>query len=59
MQLLETINYPCGTQRQISSAKQYLKEYDEELAKINILNTTQDHNYLSIVEQQILDYSNL
>ncbi len=36
MQLLETINYPCVTQRQISSAKQYLKEYDEELAKFNI-----------------------
>lgn len=36
MQLLETINYPCQTQRQVTSAKQYLKEYEKELAKFNI-----------------------
>lgn len=36
MQLLETINYPCETPRQISSAKQYLKDYEDELAKFNI-----------------------
>ena len=36
MQLLETINYPSETPRQISSAKQYLKDYEEELAKFNI-----------------------
>lgn len=36
MQLLETINYPCQTPRQITSAKQYLKEYEKELAKFNI-----------------------
>ena len=34
--LLETINYPCETPRQVTSAKQYLKEYEEELAKFNI-----------------------
>ena len=36
MQLLETINYPCQTPRQVTSAKQYLKEYEKELAKFNI-----------------------
>lgn len=36
MQLLETINYPSETPRQISSAKQYLKDYEDELAKFNI-----------------------
>ena len=36
IQLLETINYPCETPRQISSAKQYLKDYEDELAKFNI-----------------------
>jgi hypothetical protein len=36
MQLLETINYPCKTPRQVTSAKQYLKEYEKELAKFNI-----------------------
>ena len=36
MQLLETINYPSKTPRQISSAKQYLKDYEDELAKFNI-----------------------
>ena len=36
MQLLETINYPCETPRQITSAKQYLKEYEHELAKFSI-----------------------
>ena len=36
IQLLETINYPCETPRQVTSAKQYLKEYEDELAKFNI-----------------------
>ena len=36
MQLLETINNPSETPRQISSAKQYLKDYEDELAKFNI-----------------------
>src|SRR5574344_1091930 len=36
MQLLETINYPCETPRQVTSAKQYLKEYEKELAKFHI-----------------------
>src|SRR5574344_2400579 len=36
IQLLETINYPCQTPRQVTSAKQYLKEYEKELAKFNI-----------------------
>ena len=36
MQFLETINYPSETPRQISSAKQYLKDYEDELAKFNI-----------------------
>ena len=36
IQLLETINYPCETPRQVSSAKQYLKDYEDELAKFNI-----------------------
>lgn len=36
MQLLETINYPCQTPRQVTFAKQYLKEYEKELAKFNI-----------------------
>ena len=36
MQLLETINYPSETPRQISSAKQYLKDYEDELVKFNI-----------------------
>ena len=36
MQLLETINYPSETPRQISSAKQYLKDYEDELSKFNI-----------------------
>ena len=36
MQLPETINYPCQTPRQVTSAKQYLKEYEKELAKFNI-----------------------
>ena len=36
IQLLETINYPCETPRQISSAKQYLKDYEDELVKFNI-----------------------
>jgi hypothetical protein len=36
IQLLETINYPCETPRQITSAKQYLKDYEDELAKFNI-----------------------
>src|SRR5574344_2949660 len=36
IQLLETINYPCETPRQVTSAKQYLKEYEKELAKFNI-----------------------
>ena len=29
IQLLETINYPCETPRQVTSAKQYLKEYED------------------------------
>jgi hypothetical protein len=36
IQLLETINYPCETPRQVTSAKQYLKDYEDELAKFNI-----------------------
>lgn len=36
IQLLGTINYPCETPRQVTSAKQYLKEYEDELAKFNI-----------------------
>ena len=36
MQLLETINYPCQTPRQLTSAKQYIKEYEKELSKFNI-----------------------
>ncbi len=36
MQLLETINYPCETPRQVTSAKQYIKEYEKELAKFHI-----------------------
>ena len=36
MQLLENINYQSETPRQISSAKQYLKDYEDELAKFNI-----------------------
>lgn len=36
IQLLETINYPCGTARQITSAKQYIKEYGKQLLKFNI-----------------------
>ena len=36
IQLLETINYPCETPRQVTSAKQYLKEYEDELANFNI-----------------------
>ena len=53
MQLLETINYPSETPRQISSTKQYLKDYEDELANLT-LNIIQDHNYLNMVEQQIL-----
>ena len=36
IQLLGTINYPCETPRQVTSAKQYLKDYEDELAKFNI-----------------------
>ena len=36
IQLLETINYSCETPRQVTSAKQYLKDYEDELAKFNI-----------------------
>ena len=36
IQLLETINYPCETPRQVTSEKQYLKDYEDELAKFNI-----------------------
>ncbi|NWF66092.1 MAG: hypothetical protein HXX81_01355 [Campylobacterales bacterium] len=36
IQLLETINYPCQTQRQLTSAKQYIKNYEREIQKFNI-----------------------
>ena len=35
-QLLETINYPCKTPRQITSARQFIRTYSQELEKFNI-----------------------
>ena len=49
IQLLETINYPCETPRQVTSAKQYLKEYEDELAKFNIKGTSKNRLKLHII----------